>query len=170
MIKRTHPPRPSDAELPLAPYPSLDFPSFYYKVRQRVGEDHSVLLVGLQVHRMRRVEEDHLLYLLQIFNGECPRVKAHLIQPHLVYAEFKIDIVDSQQQDQQVAELERKLFELLRTAQALLSQFLLATFNEKVVFSPHFDPQKFTNSFREEVVGKVKQKEESLFCKGKREY
>lgn len=91
MSKQPFQSRSSENELPYSQYPCLSFPSFYYKTKSKIDSHRYVTLVGLQIHIMKRSEQDQLLYLLQIFNGECPRVKIHVIPPNLIYAEFKVD-------------------------------------------------------------------------------
>lgn len=91
MSKQPFLPHSRENELPYSQYPCLNFPSFYYKTKNKIDSHRCVTLVGLQIHIMKRSEQDQLLYLLQIFNNECPRVKIHVIPPNLMYAEFKID-------------------------------------------------------------------------------
>jgi hypothetical protein len=41
-------------ELPFTDYPSLSFPSFFYKTKQRVGSDKMIILIGLKICLMKR--------------------------------------------------------------------------------------------------------------------
>lgn len=53
-----------------------------------------MVLVGLQLHIMKRSQEDHLIQLIHIFNKESPRIKINIIPPNLIYGEFRIDVMD----------------------------------------------------------------------------
>ncbi len=50
--------------------------------------------MGLKLHRMRRYEEDHLVFLMQVFNREVARVKIHLVEPCFMYGEVRMDILE----------------------------------------------------------------------------